>query len=83
MKQWLILNYGGASRIVNDIVNNLSLKSKPESGSIGEKYAYYAAITSALQRLEKLAKVSSINKIELDNCLSISISRFSAGFLLK
>ena len=69
MKQWLILNYGGASRIVNDIVNNLSLKSKPESGSTGEKYAYYAAITSALQRLEKLAKVSSINKIDLDNCL--------------
>ena len=69
MKQWLILNYGGASRIVNDIVNNLSLKSKPESGSIGEKYAYYAAITSALQRLEKLAKVSSINKIDLDDCL--------------
>ena len=26
MKQWLILHYGGASRIVNDIVSNLSLK---------------------------------------------------------
>ena len=73
----------GAPRIVNDIVSNLSSKPKPEFRSVGDKYNYYAAITSALQRLEKLAKVSSINKIELDNCLSISISRFSAGFLLK
>lgn len=69
MKQWLILHYGGASRIVNDIVSNLSLKPKPEFGSIGDKYSYYAAITSALQRLEKLAKVSSINKLELDTCM--------------
>ena len=69
MKQWLISQYGGASRIVNDIVNALGRKSKPALNNRNEKHNYYTAITSALQRLERLAKVSSINKIELDICL--------------
>ena len=72
MKQWLILNYGGHTRIVNDIVNNLSIKSKPKSGSIGRNI-----LTMQLS----LAKVSSISKTELDNCLysnstMMELSRF-------
>ena len=69
MKQWLISQYGGASRIVNDIVNALGRKPKPALNNRNEKHNYYTAITSALQRLERLAKVSSINNIELDICL--------------
>lgn len=35
----------------------------------GGKFTYYANITSALQRLERIAKVNCIDKIELKNCL--------------
>ena len=38
MKTWLINNYGGPSRIVGDIVGNLSRKSKPSSGNRKEKF---------------------------------------------
>ena len=31
MKSWSITNYGGPSRIVGDIINNISRKSKPDS----------------------------------------------------
>ena len=31
MMTWIITNYGGPSRIVGDIINNLSRKSKPAS----------------------------------------------------
>ena len=69
MKDWLITNYGGASRIINDILNNLSNKSKPHNSNKAQKYVYYSTIMGALQRIEKLAKVSWINKNELDICL--------------
>ena len=32
MKTWLIITYGGPSRIVGDIIGNLSRKSKPSGG---------------------------------------------------
>ena len=51
MKAWLIRTYGGPSRIVNDIVTNLALKPKPSSSSKKEKYAFYSAITGAIQPL--------------------------------
>ena len=69
MKDWLITNYGGASRIINDILNNLSNKQKPYNSNKSLKYSYYSTIMGALQRLEKLAKVSWINKNELEICL--------------
>ena len=50
----LITNYGGPSRIVGDINNNLSTKSKPANGSKKEKFVFYSAITGAIQRLERL-----------------------------
>ena len=51
MKTWLITNYGGPSRIVGDIINNLSRKSKPVGGNRKEKFVFYSAITGAIQKL--------------------------------
>ena len=48
MKQCLIKNYGGSSRIVGDIVSNLMRKPKPTTGNRKEKFAFYSAITGAI-----------------------------------
>ena len=69
MKQWLIKNYGGSSRIVGDIVSNLMRKPKPATGNRKEKFAFYSAITGAIQRLERLSRVSYIDSSELEACL--------------
>ena len=69
MKIWLITNYGGPSRIVGDIINNLPKKSKPVGGSRKEKLVFYSGITVAIQRLERLSRVNYINKAELETCL--------------
>ena len=58
MKQWLIKNYGGPSRIVGDIIGNLTRKPKPASGNRKEKFAFYSAITGAMQGLDRLSRVS-------------------------
>ena len=55
MKAWLIRTYGGPSRIVNDIISNLTLKPKPSASSKKEKYAFYSAITGVIQQLERLS----------------------------
>ena len=69
MKTWLIANYGGPSRIVGDIINYLSRKSKPASGSRKEKFVFYSAITGAIQRLERLSRLNYIDRSELEACL--------------
>ena len=69
MKTWLISNYGGPSRIVGDIINNLSRKTKPTSGNRKDKFVFYSAITGAIQRLERLSRVNYINRTELESCL--------------
>ena len=61
MKQWLIKNYGGSSRIVRDSVSNLMRKPKPTIGNRKEKFKFYSAITGAIQRLERLLRVSYID----------------------
>ena len=61
MKTWLITNYGGSSRIVGDIINNLSRKSKPGGGSKKEKIF--------IQRLKRLSRINYINRAELETCL--------------
>ena len=66
---WLINNYGGPSRIVGDIINNLSRKSKPVVGNRKEKFVFFSSITGAIQRLERLSRASYINRIELEFCL--------------
>ena len=81
MKTWLINTYGGPSRIVGDIINNLSRKSKPLGGNRKDKFVFYSAITGAIQRLEKLSRANYINKTELEACL-LSRSTLSSLVLL-
>ena len=69
MKQWLIKNYGGPSRIIEDIIGSLTRKPKPEVGNRKEKFIFYSAITGAMQRLERLSRVSYIDRSELETCL--------------
>ena len=69
MKQWLIKNYGGSSRIVGDIVSNLMRKTKPTTGNRKEKFEFYSAITGAIQQLERLGILSYIDSTELKACL--------------
>ena len=68
-KQWLIKNYGGSSRIVGNIVSNLTRKPKPATGNQKEKLAFYSAFTGAIQRLERLSRLSYIDSTELEACL--------------
>ena len=72
--------YGGLSRIVGDIINNLSRKSKPASGNRKEKFVFYSAITGAIQRLERLSRVNYINRSELEACL---LSRSTLSSLVR
>ena len=69
MKPWLITNYGGLSRIVGDITNNFSIKSKPTGGNRKDKSVFFSAITGAIQRLERLSRVNYIDRAELESCL--------------
>ena len=70
MKTWLINTYKGPSRIVGDIISNLSRKPKPVGANRKDKFVFYSAITGAIQRLEKLFWANYINnKTELEACL--------------
>ena len=69
MKNWLISNYGGVSRIIYDMINDLNKKTKPSSSSSTQKFAFYAYISGALQRMERLSKVGGIDRVELENCV--------------
>lgn len=69
IKNWLILNYGGVTRIVSDILNDLSKKVKPNQSNNAAKYSFYAYSSGALQRMERLSKVKGIDKQELENCV--------------
>ena len=80
MKTWLITYYGGPSRIVGDIISNLSKKSKPVVGNKKEKFVFYSAITGAIQRLERLSRVNYINRTELESCL---LSRSTLSSLVR
>ena len=52
MKKWLIMNYGGVSRIISDILNDLNRRNKPSPANNNAKYSFYAYISGALQRME-------------------------------
>ena len=67
MKRWLIANYGGMSRIVSDIVNDLSRRAKPNPNNSTQRFSFYASISGALQRMVRLSKVGEINKQGLEN----------------
>ena len=69
LKSWLIEQYGDASRIVKDTINLLSRKKKPSSGNKRDRYNYYSDIVVSILRLERLAKESAFDNIQLNNCL--------------
>jgi len=69
MKRWLISIYSGVSRIISDIVNDLNRRAKPNPNNSAQKFAFYAVISGALQRMERLSKVGEIDKHELENCV--------------
>ena len=59
---------------MGDINSKLSRKPKPLLGNRKAKFTFYAAITGAIQRLERLSRVSYINKVELEAyLLSLSL----------
>ena len=78
---YLSNTYGGPSRIVGDIISNLSRKPKPVEGNRKDKFILYSAITGAIQRLEKLSRDNYINNTELEACL-LSRSTLSSLVLL-
>ena len=54
MREWLVSNYGGAARILNDTVMALTRRKKPTTNDCSDRYLHVSAILAALQRLEKL-----------------------------
>ena len=81
MKQWLISNYGGVSRIINDVISDLSRRCKPASTNSQGKFTFYAHISGAMQRLERLSKMDGISTMELETCL-VSRSTLSSFSLI-
>ena len=54
MREWLVSNYGGAARILNDTVMALTRRKKPTANDRSNRYLHVSAILTKLQRLEKL-----------------------------
>ena len=65
------------SRIINDVISDLSRRSKHASTNSQGKFSFYAHISGALQRLERLSKVDEISPIELEACLYSTLSSLS------
>lgn len=68
-RKWLINKYGGADRVVGDILEGIKQIQKPSPTSKKERYAFYADLTCALSRLDKLAKVPGIDLNNLSTTL--------------
>ena len=69
MRDWLIDTYGGAERIVNDILASLSRKSKPVASDRSQRYSHLSVILAALHRLERLAISGHINSSRFESAL--------------
>ena len=50
-------------------MGDLLKKRKPLSNNRKQKFSFFSAITGAVQRLERLSRVSYINRAELEACL--------------
>ena len=82
MKRWLINNYGVVSRIVSDIVNDLNRRAKPNPNNSAQRFTFYAGISGALQRMERLSRVGEIDRHELKNCLYSRATLSSLSLIL-
>ena len=69
MREWLVQNYGGAARILNDTVMALTRRKKPMANDRSDRYLHTSAILAALQRLEKLITSNPVLGVELKECL--------------
>ena len=65
MREWLVQNYGGAARILNDTVMALTGRKKPAANDRADRYTHISAIIAALQRLKKLICSNPVLGIEL------------------
>ena len=80
MREWLVQNYGGAARIINDTVMALARRKRPAVNDWANRYLHISAIIAALQRLEKLICSNPTLGLELKDCL---YSRNSLNSLTK
>ena len=62
MRQWLVQQYGRASRIVNDIIDDLVIRTKPRAN---DNNAFFSHIAGPLQRVERWSTIVEIIKVEL------------------
>ena len=75
IREWLIKTYGGPERIIGDILARLRSQPRPLNpiaitpGDKGERYAYFAAIASAVGRIDKLGKLPDINTAHLTSVM--------------
>ena len=69
MREWLVMNYGGAAWIVNDTVMALTIRKKPAANDLSDRYLHTSAILAALQQLDKLICSNPTLGIELKECL--------------
>ena len=69
IRAWLVLNYGGAARILNDNVMALTRRKEPAANDCSDRYLHTSVILAALQRLEKLICSNPALGIELKECL--------------
>ena len=49
MREWLLQNYGGAARIINDTVIALAPRKRPAVNDRADWYLHISAIIAALQ----------------------------------
>ena len=69
MREWLIINYGGAARILNDTVMGLTRRKKPTANDHSNRYLQVSAILAALQGLEKLVCSNPTLEAGVKECL--------------
>ena len=50
MREWLVSNYGGAARILNDTVMALARRKKPAANDRSDRYLHVSAILASLQQ---------------------------------
>ena len=48
MREWLVQNYGGTARIINDTVMALTRRKKPTANDRTDRYTHISAIIAAL-----------------------------------
>ena len=48
MREWLVSNYGGAARILNDTVMALARRKKPAANDRSDRYLHVSAILRSI-----------------------------------